>query len=205
MQIVMRKISDLKVDPANANAHNSRNLEAIRLSFKQFGQQKPIVIDTNDVVRCGNGFYEAAKSLGETEIACVVTKLTGSAATAYAIADNKSGKLAEWNNEALAAAMRDLNEAEALATGFLRAEIEALKKNAELETQAASAALKNTIEQAQAESDTQEDQISIDERETSEQEAQIEVFALKVTCPTASLRSTLLKKLRNQGFECEPL
>lgn len=103
LKVVSLPLSRLVVDPANARRHPARNLATIKGSLRRFGQQKPIVIDANDVIRAGNGTYEAARELGWESIACVRTKLQGSEAMAYSVADNRSADLAEWDDPALAA------------------------------------------------------------------------------------------------------
>jgi ParB-like chromosome segregation protein Spo0J len=94
-------IDSINPDPANVRAHPERNLEAIKGSLARFGQQKPIVVDGDGIVRAGNGTLAAARSLGWTEIDVVRTKLRGADAVAYAIADNRTGDLAEWDPQAL--------------------------------------------------------------------------------------------------------
>jgi len=114
-------IKDLHPDPANARVHDDRNLQAIRESYQRFGQQKPIVIDSGGKVIAGNGQLAAAADLGWTHIAAVTTDLDETTATAFAIADNQSGALAAWNDEQLAALIRELQEEDAsllAATGF---------------------------------------------------------------------------------------
>jgi DNA modification methylase len=123
------KIDTLTFDPANVRKHDEKNLAAIKASLNRFGQQKPIVVDANGVVRAGNGTLAAAKALGWKEIAIVRSALTGSEATAYAIADNRSAELAEWDDDALAqtlAALQIEDDELAVATGFDLSEIERL-------------------------------------------------------------------------------
>jgi ParB-like chromosome segregation protein Spo0J len=108
MKLEKIKISELSCDPANARKHPERNIETIVASLKRFGQQKPIVIDSSNVVRAGNGTLEAARSMGWTEIDCVRTALKGSDAIAYAIADNRTAELAEWDDDVLAASLNGL-------------------------------------------------------------------------------------------------
>jgi ParB-like chromosome segregation protein Spo0J len=129
MKTVSVKLSDLSQDPANARKHDDRNIDSIVGSLRRFGQQKPIVIDMNNIVRAGNGTLEAAKRLGWDAIECVKTNLKGSDAVAYAIADNRTAELAEWDEDILAAQLNGLltdDEALANAAGFLAEEIEAM-------------------------------------------------------------------------------
>lgn len=47
------------LDPRNARSHNERSLLEIEKSLLQFGQQKPIVVDIDRIVRAGNGTVQA--------------------------------------------------------------------------------------------------------------------------------------------------
>jgi ParB-like chromosome segregation protein Spo0J len=121
MEIIEVKISDLSQDPANARKHDERNLAATIASFRRFGQQHPIVIDRNNVVRAGNCRLDAAEALGWDSIKAVRSDLSGSDAIAYAIADNRTSELAEWDDDILAAQLQGLlTDDEALldAAGF---------------------------------------------------------------------------------------
>ena len=129
MQIIKKSIAELSNDPANARKHDDRNIGSIVASLRRFGQQKPIVIDMNNIVRAGNGTLEAARRLGWDSIDCVKTDLKGSDAIAYAIADNRTSELAEWDSEVLAAQLNGLlvdDEELANAAGFTAEEIEAM-------------------------------------------------------------------------------
>jgi len=96
-------IDSLHHDAANARRHGERNLDAIRASLAQFGQRKPIVVQRDGmIVRAGNGTLEAARALGWTEIAAVIIVEDGTTAAQFAIADNRTAELAEWDNETLA-------------------------------------------------------------------------------------------------------
>lgn len=122
-------IGDLHHDPANVRTHNAKNLEAVKASLSRFGQQKPIVVGAGNVVIAGNGTLTAAKMLGWSHVAVVRSNLIGAEATAYAIADNRTAELAEWDDEALSqqlAAIQIQDEELALATGFSAREIERL-------------------------------------------------------------------------------
>ena len=107
MTIESVPIDTIHADPANARRHPQRNLDAIKSSLARFGQQKPIVVDGRQVVRAGNGTLAAAKALGWTHVNIVRTELIGVEATAFAIADNRTAELAEWDSEFLAAALAD--------------------------------------------------------------------------------------------------
>jgi len=129
MRIDKVPVKSLVMDPANVRTHNEKNLKAIKASLSRFGQQKPIVVDSNGVVVAGNGTLAAADSLGWQDISTVSTELNGSESIAYAIADNRSAELAEWDDESLAKQLSALQiESDELleAAGFSDEELAAL-------------------------------------------------------------------------------
>jgi hypothetical protein len=54
MQVETVEISTLSSDPANVRRHSARNVEAVKASLRRFGQQIPLVVDAQNVVRVGN-------------------------------------------------------------------------------------------------------------------------------------------------------
>jgi DNA modification methylase len=114
-------VTDLHNDPANVRKHGEQNLAAIKASLARFGQQKPIVVNADGVVIAGNGTLMAARALGWRTIKAVRTNLAGADATAFAIADNRTAELAEWDEAALhqqLAAIAIDDEELLAATGF---------------------------------------------------------------------------------------
>lgn len=101
-------VSELQFDPKNSRKHPTKNIEGIKESLRRFGQQKPIVIDATNTVVAGNGFLQAARELGWSQILCIKTDLTGAEAMAFAIADNRTAELAEWDMEALASSLKEI-------------------------------------------------------------------------------------------------
>lgn len=102
-------IGEVTPDPANVRTHSEENLQAIKGSLLRFGQQKPIVVSEDGWVIAGNGTLAAALALGWDQISVVKTKLHGSEATAYAIADNRTSDLADWDVDSLLLQMDALN------------------------------------------------------------------------------------------------
>jgi len=118
LQVETVPIDSVSPDPANTMNHPPRNISAIEGSLKRFGLRKPIVVDSNGVIRAGNGTWQAAKNLGWQTIDVARTNLAGSEATAYSIADNRTAELAEWNEELLARLLPEMDYELQLATGF---------------------------------------------------------------------------------------
>ena len=128
MRVQSVPIGSVSIDPANLRRHPTRNLDAIAASLRRFGQRKPIVVDADGIVRAGNGTLEAARALGWERIDVVRTTLKGSEAIAYAIADNRSGELAEWDEAGLAETLQALRveDFDLAAVGYTGAEIDAM-------------------------------------------------------------------------------
>ena len=94
-------VDSLTPDPRNARLHNAQNLDAIARSLADNGQLKALSTDADGVVLAGNGTLAAARSLGWRWIARVRCNLTGPAARRWAIQDNRTAELAEWDQAEL--------------------------------------------------------------------------------------------------------
>ena len=135
MELETVAIGDLSLDSQNARKHSNRNLDAIKASLSKFGQRKPIVVH-NGVVIAGNGTLEAAKLLGWTEIS--ITRCPDDwdtdTAKAYALADNRSAELAEWENGTLSAQLSDLdaNGWDVGELGFTREDVKEIQKGEQI-------------------------------------------------------------------------
>jgi DNA modification methylase len=113
MKIETLPIKDLTPDPTNARQHDEKNLKAIQGSLKEFGQRKPIVLTESGVIVAGNGTVEAAKRLGWTTIEAVrVPKdWTADQVKAFALADNRTAELANWDEQVMASQLLELDAA----------------------------------------------------------------------------------------------
>jgi ParB-like chromosome segregation protein Spo0J len=126
----MVPIASLKGDSRNARLHSDKNLDAIKASLKRFGQTKPVVLDADGIVIAGNGTMAAAMALGWRDLWVHRTKLRGTEARAYALADNRSAELAEWDLDELNRTIDELESAsiDLGEVGFTDDELEALVK-----------------------------------------------------------------------------
>lgn len=105
-------LKDLQLDANNARKHSERNLEAIKESLKRFGQRKPIVVQGKKVL-AGNGTLEAARQLQweKIQVVTVPDDWDDDTAKAYALADNRTAELAEWDDAILAKQLLELQDA----------------------------------------------------------------------------------------------
>lgn len=113
MKLETIALEKLTPDPENARQHDQANLKAIEGSLREFGQRKPIVISQTNVIVAGNGTVEAAKRLGWTDIQAVRIPADWDAnrIKAFALADNRTAELAEWNTDILNKQLLELSEA----------------------------------------------------------------------------------------------
>lgn len=145
-------IDSIAPDPGNVRLHSPRNLDTIRGSLRAFRQQTPIVVDSKGVIRKGNGTWQAAKALGWTHIAAVVSDLSGPEVVGYAVADNRAGDPevgSTFDANALAdtlAALKAEQGFDVAATGFTPDEVAALIAESRGESLPASAAGKELDE-----------------------------------------------------------
>lgn len=114
LQIERLSIDDLTFDPGNARKHSEANLSAIAESLKLFGQRKPVVVTAANLIVAGNGTVEAAASIGLTDIDVVRVPedWTADQVKAFALADNRTAELAEWDSEVLAKQLLELSAAD---------------------------------------------------------------------------------------------
>jgi len=143
------KLDALKPDPNNARKHSERNLDAIKGSLQAFGQRKPIVVAEDNTVIAGNGTVEAAKQLGWVSVSAtrIPADWTPEQVKAYAIADNRTGELATWDQNELLSVLSDLDNSDLLhSVGFDTQDVDNLKALME-ELEQPPAAPKNLFEQ----------------------------------------------------------
>lgn len=114
MKIETLKIADLTFDPTNARVHDDQNLQAIQGSLSQFGQRKPVVITHDNVIVAGNGTVQAATLLGWDTVSAVRVPADWSdnQVKAFALADNRTAELADWNHVELSEQLTELSLAD---------------------------------------------------------------------------------------------
>ncbi len=121
-------VSRLVVDPKNLRKHTKQNLDAIKRSYLEFGQMRPIVLAKDGkTVLAGNGQLEVARQLGVRRLLTVrADHLSLEQARAFSVADNRSAELAEWDYSELALTLKAFPDQLKLAAGFDKKSIDAL-------------------------------------------------------------------------------
>jgi DNA modification methylase len=130
LRSLARQMSRLRPDPDNVRLHDERNIETIRASLAEHGQQKPIVLQPDGkTVAAGSGTLLAARLLGWKWIAAIKYDRDPGAVAAYAVTDNRSAELATWDEVALARLFKhhdDMENGRDLVPGWSDAEIQML-------------------------------------------------------------------------------
>ena len=114
MQIETMLLELLSEDPDNAREHPEENMASIRASLERFGQRAPLVV-RDGVVVAGNGRLRAMRELGWTEAAVTsADDLNYEEAKAFALVDNRSSELAQWDDVKLMDGLRAASQVEGL-------------------------------------------------------------------------------------------
>jgi hypothetical protein len=95
-------IEKLKFDERQAKIHGVRSVEEIKRSLVFHGQKKPIVVERSTMqVKAGNGTLQAATELGWTHVAAVISDDADEELRQFALRDNRTAELSEWDADAL--------------------------------------------------------------------------------------------------------
>lgn len=86
----------------NAKEHPQEQIEQIKQSILEFGNNDPIAVDENNVIIEGHGRYIALKELGYKEAECIILKgLSDEQKNAYRLVHNKLTMNSDWDLEKL--------------------------------------------------------------------------------------------------------
>ena len=129
MEIVYKKINELKPYENNSRTHDESQIKQICESIKEYGWTNPVLIDEKGMIIAGHGRVEGGKKLDIKEVPCIVLSgLTEAQKKAYVIADNKMALNAGWNEELLKTELEKLKELDfdLELTGFSKKELDKL-------------------------------------------------------------------------------
>lgn len=90
MKIQKIRVEDIKPYESNAKLHPPSQIEQIKKSIQEFGNNDPIAIDENNMIIEGHGRYLALKELGYKEVEAIRLKhLSEQQKRAYILIHNK--------------------------------------------------------------------------------------------------------------------
>lgn len=176
-----------KRDPNNARVHDERNKEAIKKSFERFGAFRSLAMDKDGVIRAGNGSLEAAKEAGIQKVRIVKGNrdelivvqrddIEGEDAMAYAIADNRSSDLSQFDLTVLSDQLGSLTEIEIGDLGFTDEDIGEIS-----------------------------DELKPPKEKPEKDIVVPHLFNLLIECEDEAAQEKLFNELTEQGYKCRPL
>lgn len=90
MEIVKLRLTDIRPYENNVKLHPKEQIEQIKKSIVDFGNNDPIAVDEKHVIIEGHGRYMALKELGYKEAECIVLSgLSEDQKNAYRLVHNK--------------------------------------------------------------------------------------------------------------------
>ena len=126
MEIVKIKIEDIIPYENNVKQHPKEQLEQIKKSIEEFGNNDPIAIDENNIIIEGHGRLIALQELGYEEAECIVLKgLTDEQKNAYRLVHNKLTMNSDFDLEGLEKELKKIQEMDMKQFDFDMQEIEA--------------------------------------------------------------------------------
>jgi DNA modification methylase len=110
LQIETVAIDSVLPADANPRAHPDANMAAIMMSLVEFGQVEPIILQASSgKIIAGHGRLDGMKRLKWTHCKVARVDVNDNEAQALAVALNRSGELATWDDKVLADLVSDLD------------------------------------------------------------------------------------------------
>lgn len=109
-KVVRLPMEEIHPYPGNPRVITDEAVDAVEDSIRRYGYQQPVVVDKDHVVIVGHTRLEALRRLGAASALVLVTDLDEKAAAEYRLVDNRTGELAEWNEDSLAIELREFDE-----------------------------------------------------------------------------------------------
>lgn len=106
----IKYINVMDLNPyANNPRKNTKAVAPVMASIREFGFRVPITVDKNLTIVTGHTRLQAAIKLGMEKVpAIILDDLTDDQIKAFRLADNKTAEFAEWDFEALAIELKEI-------------------------------------------------------------------------------------------------
>ena len=102
MEIVKININEINPYENNAKEHPREQIEQIKQSILEFGNNDPIAVDENNVIIAGHGRYKALKELGYEEVDIIkLEHLNEQQKAAYRLIHNQLTMNTDWDLDKL--------------------------------------------------------------------------------------------------------
>ena len=126
--VVNKPLEWFKPNAENYRSHPAPQVDVLQESIRRFGVFRNVVARPDGTILAGHGILAAAQAEGLTSFPCVIFYGTDEEARALMVADNEQARLAEDDDNALAALLSSLAESDigVTVTGWTGEEVEAL-------------------------------------------------------------------------------
>lgn len=109
MNVTIKNLSDLKPPEKNVRLHGNRQIKEYIRSIEMFGQIRPLVIDENNIVLCGNGLLQALQQMGRQTAECyIINNLSDKQKKKLMLTDNKIYELGTNDSNVFDEILREL-------------------------------------------------------------------------------------------------
>ena len=128
----MLKIQQMEpsmLDPWEDNPRiNDEAVDAVAKSIKSFGFNVPILCDQQFTIIAGHTRWKAAKKIGMKSVPVIMLELSEAQRDAFAVADNKTGEIADWDYPRLRKILEKLKckKIDLPSLGYSQGELQAL-------------------------------------------------------------------------------
>lgn len=109
------EVEELTPHPDNARRHSDRDIPVLMESLTRYGQRKPVVgkreyRGLSNVIIAGNGTLSATRRLERSHLAVAWFDGTDDEADEYALVDNRTAELSEWDLQTLSRQLQTIKE-----------------------------------------------------------------------------------------------
>ncbi|MBI4267114.1 MAG: ParB N-terminal domain-containing protein [Chloroflexi bacterium] len=105
----VHEIELAKLHPWEDNPRlNDHAVHAVAESIRSFSFNVPILCDQNLTINAGHTRWKAAQKLGMNTVPVILVEMTKSQRRAFAVADNKTAEIADWNFPKLKEVLEEL-------------------------------------------------------------------------------------------------
>ena len=105
----VKEIELVNLHPWDDNPRlNEHAVDAVVESIRSFGFNVPILCDQNLTIVAGHTRWKAAKKIGMDKVPVIMVEMTDAQRRAFAIADNKTAEIADWDFPRLREVLEEL-------------------------------------------------------------------------------------------------
>lgn len=117
----------LVVNPRNPRKHDDEQITRLAASLRRDGQTKPLLVRReNRMIIAGHGIHQAAQMIGLERLRVVLLDVDQETANRIMLADNRHSDQSTADNARVTELLREIDQADWLATGYSDNEAEKL-------------------------------------------------------------------------------